>query len=225
MSSMSISQSFSPLSRLQSTLASEVSSGAISSSDQSALSSALSDIDSALKSQAPQAGTSPSSGTPPSRDAIKSKIDSLIADEVKSGKLTSAQADELKQVFAKAFQGHHQGGGEDGPGGPGGAGGPGGGGANSTSTDPADANKDGVVTAAEQAAYDAAHSTQADATTSSDATSSSASSSDTSGSDTSKVLSDFLKMIQESQSNASSYGANGDSADSRIQSLVVNYQA
>jgi hypothetical protein len=215
---MSISQSFSPLSRLQSTLASEVSSGAISSSDQSALSSALSDIDSALKSQAPQAGSSPSSGTPPSRDAIKSKIDSLIADEVKSGKLTSAQADELKQVFAKAFQGHHQGGGEGGPGGPGGPGG--GGGANSTSTDPADANKDGVVTAAEQAAYDAAHSTQADATSSS-----ASSSSDTSGSDTSKVLSDFLKMIQESQSNASSYGANGDSADSRIQSLVVNYQA
>ena len=44
------SQYQSPLTRLRSELASEVSSGAISASDQSALSSALTDIDSALKS-------------------------------------------------------------------------------------------------------------------------------------------------------------------------------
>ena len=99
-------QSFSPLSRLQSELTSEVSSGAISSGDQSALSSALNDIDASLKSQAQSGGSRPSPG------AMKSKIDSLIAGEVKDGKLTSAQADELKNVFANAFQG-----------GPGGAGG------------------------------------------------------------------------------------------------------
>jgi hypothetical protein len=92
-------QSFSPLSRLQDELASEVSSGTISSNDQSALSSALSDIDAALQSQAS------SGGSPPSPGAMKSKIDSLIAGEVKDGKLTSAQAAELKNVFANAFHG------------------------------------------------------------------------------------------------------------------------
>jgi hypothetical protein len=80
----------SPLNLLQNELSSEVSSGAISSGDQSALSSALSDIDTVLKSQAP------SGGSPPSPGAMKSKIDGLIAGEVKDGKLTSAQADELK---------------------------------------------------------------------------------------------------------------------------------
>jgi hypothetical protein len=102
------SQAFSPLSLLQKELASEVSSGTISSSDQSALSSALTDIDSAMKSQAPTAG----SGSPPSPTDMQSKINDLISGEVSDGKLTSAQADELKNVFSKAFQG--------GPGGPGG---------------------------------------------------------------------------------------------------------
>jgi hypothetical protein len=213
MSSMSIPQSFSPLSRLQNTLASEVSSGAINSGDQSALNSALSDIDSTLRSQGSSAGS------PPSPDAMKSKIDSLIADEVKSGKLTSAQGDELKTVFAKAFQG-----GPGGSGGPGGGGGPGGagggGGAGKTSSDSADANGDGVVTAAEQAAYDAKHPGSADATSETSSTSSSAS-----NSDTSKLLSDFLKLVQESQTSSSNYSANGDSLSSKLQSLIVNYQA
>ena len=100
-------QSFSPLSRLQDELASEVSSGAISSSDQSALSAALTDIDSALQSQRS------SGGKPPSPSDMQSKLNDLIAGEVSNGKLTSAQAEELKSVFENAFRG-----------GPGGAGGP-----------------------------------------------------------------------------------------------------
>ena len=109
-------QSFSPLSRLQDELASEVSSGAVNSSDQGALSAALDDIDLQLKSQMQSgAGTQP-----PSPGDMKSKIDGLIADEVSNGKLTSAQADELKKVFANAFQhgpggvagGHPPGGGD-----------------------------------------------------------------------------------------------------------------
>ena len=145
--SSATSQQFSPLSRLQSELASEVSAGTISSDDQSALSSALTDIDSAMKS-----GAASSDGAPPSPDAMKAKIDGLIDGEVKDGKLTSAQAAELKNVFAQAFSG-----------------GPvaraalavqaraalavpagGGGGAGKTSTDPADTNGDGTVSAAEQ---------------------------------------------------------------------------
>jgi hypothetical protein len=106
----------SPLQRLQDELQSEVSAGTISSSDQTALSSALTDIDTAL--QASRASDQ-SSGTRPSPGDLKSKIDSLIAGEVSSGKLTSDQATELQGVFKAAFAN-----GPGGPGGPGGAGGP-----------------------------------------------------------------------------------------------------
>ena len=104
-SSVGNMQSFNPLSRLQDELTSEVSAGTISADDQSALSSALNDIDASMQSDG-QSGTRPSPGS------MKTKIDNLIAGEVSDGKLTSAQAQELKNVFANAFKG--------GPGGPGG---------------------------------------------------------------------------------------------------------
>jgi hypothetical protein len=102
----------SPLQKLQDELLSEVNSGAISSSDKDALSSALTDIDSAMQASraSDQAG-----GTRPSPDQLKSKIDDLIAGEVSSGKLTSDQATELQGIFKAAFAN-----------GPGGTGGPGG---------------------------------------------------------------------------------------------------
>ena len=68
----------SPLQKLQDELQSEVNSGAVSSSDQSALSSALNDIDSAL--QGGQADAS-SGSTNTSPGDLKSKIDSLIAND------------------------------------------------------------------------------------------------------------------------------------------------
>src|SRR5262249_40914831 len=88
----------SPRELLQNELLSEVSSGAVSADDQDALSAALDDIDSTLRSQRPESGSAR-----PSPDEMKSKIDDLIASEVQNGKLTSDQADELKNVFAKAF--------------------------------------------------------------------------------------------------------------------------
>ena len=103
----------SPLQKLQDELLSEVKSGAIKSSDQDALASALTDIDSAM--QASRASDQ-ASGTRPSPDELKSKIDDLIAGEVSSGKLTSDQATELQGIFKAAFA--------NGPGGAGGAGGP-----------------------------------------------------------------------------------------------------
>lgn len=99
-SSSFAAHSFSPLSRLQSELSSEVSSGAISASDKDALSAALTDIDSALKGQMHSAG----GGQRPSPTDMQSKINDLIDGEVSNGKLTSAQAGELKQVFANALQ-------------------------------------------------------------------------------------------------------------------------
>ena len=90
----------SPRDRLQNELLSEVSSGAISSTDQSALSTALDDIDQSLKADRTSGGQA--SG-PPSPDQIKSKISDLINGEVQNGTLTSAQATELQNVFANAF--------------------------------------------------------------------------------------------------------------------------
>lgn len=98
------SSSYSPLDRLQQELAKEVSSGQILSADETALSSALDDIGSAMKSGASSA-SSGSSGSPPSPQAMQSKINDLIQNEVSSGKLTSDQASELKNVFANAFSG------------------------------------------------------------------------------------------------------------------------
>ena len=109
-SAASINTYQSPLQKLQDELLSEVKSGAIKSSDQDALASALTDINSAM--QASRASHQ-ASGTRPSPDQLKSKIDDLIAGEVSSGKLTSDQATELQGIFKAAFAN-----------GPGGAGGP-----------------------------------------------------------------------------------------------------
>src|SRR5258708_39490794 len=109
----------SPLQQLQKELQSEVDAGKISSTDQDALTSALTDIDSSLQSSR----SSGSSSKKTSPDDLKAKIDDLIAGEVSSGKLTSDQATELKGVFESAFSKGGSGG-AGGAGGPAGAGGP-----------------------------------------------------------------------------------------------------
>lgn len=128
-SSANFHQFSSPRQLLQNELSSEVTAGTISSADSEALSSALDDIDAAMQSD--RASRTADSG-PPAPGEMKQKIDDLIAAEVKSGKLTDDQADELKNVFANAFQ-HGGPGGPGGSGGPGGPGGGGGGGAASAS--------------------------------------------------------------------------------------------
>lgn len=94
----------SPLQMLQKELASEVSAGAVSSSDADALSTALQDIDTALQSD--RAGGS--AGSKPSD--MKSKIDDLIATEVSNGTLTTDQAAELQSLFQSTFAGGGAGG-------------------------------------------------------------------------------------------------------------------
>jgi hypothetical protein len=110
-SATSSSAYLTPLQKLQNELQTEVSSGAIGSSDQDALSSALKDIDSSLQSSRSSDQSGASQSAP---GDLKSKIDGLIAGEVSSGKLTSDQATELQGVFKAAFA--------DGSGGAGGAG-------------------------------------------------------------------------------------------------------
>ena len=96
----------SPLAMLQKELTSEVSAGTISSSDQSALSTALNTIDSDLQNDA-----SSSSGRP-SPAQLQSTIKDLISQQVQSGALTSNQATELQNIFSNTFA--------NGPGGAGG---------------------------------------------------------------------------------------------------------
>jgi hypothetical protein len=92
-----------PLQLLSNELQTEVNSGAISSSDQGALSSALTDINSSLQGGNSSNSSNSTSGTSASPGDLQSKIDALIAGEVSSGKLTSDQATELQGVFAAAF--------------------------------------------------------------------------------------------------------------------------
>jgi hypothetical protein len=88
----SIGGMMSPREMMQTQLSSAVSAGKINSTDKAALSSALTDIDSAMRSSGPPAG-----GV--SADAMKSKVNGLIDQQVKTGKLTSDQADQLKGLF------------------------------------------------------------------------------------------------------------------------------
>ena len=182
----------SPLTTLQNELSSEVSAGTISSSDEGALSSALNDINSALQ------GDASSRQSPSSPSDIKSKIDGLIASEVKSGKLTSDQATELQNVFSNAFSQ----GGQGGPGGAGGPppGGPPGGASGSSSGD-----------------------TNSSSTSSTGSTSSNSGSSTASDSDA--LLKDFLKLLNEPAAATASYDSNSQTTNTASTSLLINYQS
>jgi hypothetical protein len=189
----------SPRDRLQNELLSEVSSGSISSSDQSALSSALDDIDQSLK--ADRTSDSQASG-PPSPDQMKSKIDDLINGEVQNGKLTSAQATELQNVFSNAFAKGGPGG-AGGPGGPGGAGGHhghhGGGAGEASSSDSSSSAADALVSAI--------NSNSSDATSSTDGTDS--------------LIQTFLQSLKDSQQQGAGYTANGDSGSAASSNALV----
>ena len=101
--SMSRAAMMSPNDRMKLQLQSAVSAGTVKASDQTALSSALDDIDTAIRSSgASQAGSAPTD--------MKTRVDSLIDKEVTDGKLSDEQASELKELFAQAAP--------QGPGGP-----------------------------------------------------------------------------------------------------------
>ncbi|MET3710488.1 hypothetical protein ABIC65_001168 [Sphingomonas trueperi] len=89
----------SPRDRINDRISAAVSSGEISATDQSALSTALDSIDSSLASER-------SVGTKPSGD-MKAKMESLIQGQVDNGTLTEDQATELKSMFAKGAGGKH----------------------------------------------------------------------------------------------------------------------
>ena len=110
-------------SRIDDRIQQGVSTGSISATDATALTSALDSIDTSLSSDA-TGSTSSSTGSVrasrPDPAAMKEKIDGLIADQVSAGSLTSAQADTLTSLFASGGKGDAAGGGPGGVGGPGG---------------------------------------------------------------------------------------------------------
>ncbi len=205
-SAASNSAFYSPLQKLQQELQSEVSAGTVSSSDQAALSSALKEINSSLAGG--QGSSQFGIGQSTSPGDLQSKIKDLISKEVSNGKLTSSQATELQKLFSNTFaagQGGTQGAGGPPPGMP-----PG----------PPPSEGQGSSTGGSSIA-DLLSSDNTSSTSNSPSTDGSSSKSTTS--DVSKILKDFLKLLQESQSSATTYGASGSTSAS-LSALLVNYQ-
>jgi hypothetical protein len=200
----------SPLQQLEAELQSEVSAGTVSSSDESALSSALTSINNSLTADQSSSGSQAAGGTGDNGPGdIKSKINSLIQAQVSSGALTSDQATELQNLFSNTF-----GNGPDGSGGAGGPGGPQGFGGPPPGPPPSGSSASSSSASALEQLLDGSSSTD----------SSSTDSSSTDSNSLSNVLQDFLKQLQDTQSL--SYGANGTTtATSSLSSTLLNYQA
>jgi hypothetical protein len=175
----------SPRDRLQDELTSEVSAGTVNAADQAALSAAIDEIDSSLKSAGEAARKSGSAR--PSPDEMKSKISDLIDEQVSAGKLTSEQAEELSNIFEQTVAG--------GPGGPPPGGGPGG---------------PGGPRGASGGAGESDDSSSTSSTSTED--------------DIMKLLTDFMKALQEKVSKNSGYSSNGQST-SVSASLVINFES
>jgi hypothetical protein len=89
--------------RMAEAIAQQQQAGALSSTDATALTSALSSIDSSLQGDAASGvsgSASASAGNRLDPSAMKDRIDSLISDQVSSGALTSDQASELTNLFS-----------------------------------------------------------------------------------------------------------------------------
>jgi polyhydroxyalkanoate synthesis regulator phasin len=152
----------SPKDRIQDQLETQVAAGTTKATDVDALTAAIDEIDAAMRQGLSE---SRAGGTRPSPGEIGDKINGLIDGLVEDGKLTSDQAEELKEVFANAApQGR-----------PGGL--------------------------------------------------ASTSSSDESSFDTNELIQELLKMLQDSQSKAASYGPNGSASDRLTgTSLIFDFQ-
>lgn len=101
------SAAMSPADRLQYALQAAVQAGTVNASDQTALSTALTNIDSSLQSAAATPNT-----TNLDPGSIKDQVNSLINGQVSNGTLTPDQGNELQQVLAQAAHkmggGHHR---------------------------------------------------------------------------------------------------------------------
>lgn len=197
-SGTSLAAMLSPGDRMKQQLASAVSSGKVKAADQTALASALQDIDTAMKAGGGSSATGTSSTTGRRHAGGKEKIDGVIDQEVTDGKLTSDQATELKKLFADAAPKMH---------GAHGAGGP----PPLPSTDTASDDSDTSLIDSLSAAS---------ASSSSSATGSTASTSDPV-----TTLVDFLKTLRTANADKTVYGSNGTSTTNTLQSMLVDTAA
>ncbi|HEY0353586.1 MAG TPA: hypothetical protein VGC68_08145 [Enterovirga sp.] len=178
----------------------EVSSGSLSATDGTALTSALKSIDASLfgDSTASTGGTSSSGGTSSTgRETrldpsdMKDRIDSLIDDQVTGGGLTSAQADTLKQIFAQNASG--------GP---------------DDESDDEDSGQVGGIGGHCRRPHGPPPTDQVSASSAIDATDATETGAD-------DLLSSFIQQLQSSQSSASGYGASGSGSSSRSSAALL----
>lgn len=184
--------------RMASAIQQQEASGALSGADATALTNALSAIDSSLSANA-TSGTSAASGSPDSASksgldpsSMKDRINSLISDQVSSGTLTSGQATELKNLFAS----------------------------HGTSVTSADSDgdgggPDGPPPAGPPPGLDSGSS-------SANGTFSVSSASGTSSSD---LLATFIQQLQSSQSTGSGYSATGSTGSSQSAALLFDFKS
>jgi len=153
---------------------------------------------------------------------MKTKIDSLIQAQVQSGNLTSNQASELQNVFANAFSQ----GGPGGAGGPGGFGGSGcsGGAGGPTCTGDAGSSSGSSSNVLQLLLSLSTSSSGSDSSTGTTTTDSSGTSGSSASADLKSLLQDFLKLVQDSTSATTGYGADGQTT-SQSAALLINYQS
>lgn len=192
------------------TISSALSAGTLSSTDATALTSALGKIDASLTSDGAGSGTGTTSGSGTTQakldpSSLKDRIDGLVADQVSSGSLTGDQATELKTLFASQAQ-STQTSDAAGAGGVSGAGGP--------PPGPPPGHPPG----------DAASGSTGDSSTG--GTASGASGSTVSGSTSvNDLLATFIQQLQSSQSGSTRYGAGGTSGSGSVSALLFDFKS
>jgi hypothetical protein len=184
-----------PKTQMSDTISSALSAGTLSGTDATALTNALSSIDSSLSADR----TASSSTTTPAKldpSSMKDRIDSLISDQVSSGALTSDQATELTNLFSSHGQSTQTSDAASDDGGLSGVGGP------PPGPPPGASGSGGTTDRASSAAPRGS-----------------------SGASTDDLLSTFIQQLQSSQSGSAGYGAGGTNTGTNISALLFDFQS
>ena len=180
------------------------SSGQISATDATALTSALDSIDSSLSADRASSSGAGSSGARLDPSQMKDRIDGLIADQVSAGTLTSDQAATLKQLFAQG-----PGGGRDGAVSGAGAGEAGGIARNRPPPPPPPGDSASLDASGQTSSPD-------------DLIGSSSSTASRSAND---LLTSFIQQLQQSQPSAAGYTGSGSGGSRVSAALLVDFRS
>jgi hypothetical protein len=173
-------------------------SGTVNAGRQGERALALNDADTTDTSKPGEVQDAPSS----SQDNLLTKINTLISNELSSGKLTSDRAAALRDVFTHAFAG---------------------------SPDSQDAAEDSTSASpsTESASTSNAATPDSGNSATSAANATAATPAGSASHDVGSVLNDFLKLLQDAKSTASTYGASGNpnANSSASGARLINYRA